>query len=83
MAIWEYIHGFAGIDRPESITFYDHQDQALYRDVALKIIGQHGWELVSVIMSQDPETRESRYEYFFKRNREDGYPAGFGRAQGN
>lgn len=83
MAIWEYIHGFAALQRPELITFYDHQDDALYRDVPLRTIGQHGWELVSTLLSRDPETGEQRYEFFFKRNRSEGYPEGFGRPRSN
>lgn len=81
-AIWEYIHGYAGADRPESITFFDHNDQVLYRDVTLRTIGQHGWELVQVLQAPDPRTRETRYEYFFKRNRAEGYPEGLGRDRG-
>lgn len=83
MALWEYIHGFASISRPDAITFFDHNDQVLYRDVALRTIGQHGWELVNVLQSTDPETSELRYEFFFKRDREQGYPAGLGRTRDN
>lgn len=78
-AIWEYIHGYAPLDNPNSVTFYDHQDDTLYRDVSLKIIGLHGWELVSVVyMSQ-----KQRYEYFFKRDRALGYSPGLASTQTN
>lgn len=83
MSIWEFIHGYASFAKPESITFFDNHDQVLYRDVSIQIIGQHGWELVSVILSKDPNTGEQRYEYFFKRDRSEGYPAGFGKLRGN
>lgn len=76
MAIWDYIHAFAPLSRPESATFYDHHDQTLYRDVSLHTIGEHGWELVSVLLGQDPKSGDQRYEYFFKRNRDDGYTDG-------
>ena len=82
-ALWEYIHGYASHDRPEKVTFYDHNDNCLYRDVHIKVIGQHGWELVSVLYTQSAESGESRYEYFFKRNREDGYESGLGETAKN
>lgn len=81
--IWDYIHGFARRDRPENITFYDNYDQTLYRDVQMRIIGEHGWELVSAIIAPDPESGALRYEYFFKRNRAQGYSGGLGRADRN
>lgn len=83
MSIWEFIHGYASFSKPESITFFDNNDQALYRDVSIQIIGQHGWELISVLLSKDPNTGEQRYEYFFKRDRSEGYPPGFGKLRGN
>jgi len=83
MAIWDYIHGYAAPGRAELVTFYDHNDETLYRDVSLQIIGQHGWELISVLQTRDDETGEQRYEYFFKRNREEGYAEGFGQSRRN
>jgi hypothetical protein len=71
MSIWQYIHGFAGRDNPTRITFFDQFDNTLYRDLSLDVMGQHGWELVSVMLAPDPKTSELRYEYFFKRRRED------------
>ncbi|MBU6159664.1 MAG: hypothetical protein KGO50_00975 [Myxococcales bacterium] len=71
MVIWQYIHGFAGRAKPEAITFFDQHDQTLYRDLSIHTIGQHGWELVTVNLVPDPKTGELRYEYFFKRQRED------------
>ncbi|MEO1268671.1 MAG: hypothetical protein AAFX99_11275 [Myxococcota bacterium] len=73
-SIWEYIHGYAPIDNPNSLTFFDEQDQTLYRDVSLKTIGLHGWELVTVLTSP----KGNRYEYFFKRDRAKGYATGLG-----
>jgi hypothetical protein len=72
MAVWQFIHGFAGRDEPELITFYDHHDQTLYRDLPMATIGEHGWELVTAILAPDPKSNNGlRYEYFFKRRRED------------
>lgn len=78
-SIWEYIHGYAPRDNPTHITFYDTHDQTLYRDVSLQTIGQHGWELITVIVSPDGK----RYEYFFKRDRAQGYPAGLSESDAN
>jgi len=83
MAIWDYIHGFASCDQPELITFYDQYDHTLYRNLAIKTVGEHGWELVSVVLGNDPETQERRYEYFFKRDRSAGYDDGIARHQNN
>ena len=80
-SVWEFIHGFAGVDKPDLVTFYDHYDEVLYRDVHLKVIGQHGWQLVSVFRSEQPG-KESRYEYFFQRNRNEGFSEGLGRNRG-
>ena len=74
---WEYIIGYAPKDEPHRVTFFDYNDNTLYREVELSIIGQHGWEMVSVLTSRDPATRAERYEYFFKRDRSRGYPASF------
>lgn len=74
---WEYIIGYAPKDQPHRVTFFDYNDNTLYREVELAIIGQHGWELVTVVTSRDPSTRAERYEYFFKRDRALGYPASF------
>jgi hypothetical protein len=71
MVVWQYIHGYAGRDKPEEITFFDHHDQTLYRDLSIHIIGQHGWELVSAMLVPDPKSGALRYEYIFKRQRED------------
>jgi len=71
-SIWEYIHGNAPHDSPNEITFYDYQDDTLYRNVTLQTIGGHGWELVSVFYMPSKQ----RYEYFFKRDRSRGYAAG-------
>lgn len=78
-SIWEYIHGYAPHDKPNEITFYDHQDDTLYRDVSLQTIGQHGWELVSVFYMPSKQ----RYEYFFKRDRARGYAPGLSSGQTN
>lgn len=78
-SIWEYIHGYAPHDNPNQVTFYDYQDDQLYRDVTLKIIGQHGWELVSVIYL----AHKQRYEYFFKRDRALGYDPGLSSSSAN
>ena len=82
-AIWDYIHGFARRDNPELITFYDHHDQCLYREVELQTVGSHGWELVNVMLAPDPANSELRYEYFFKRNRAEGYTEGAARTKKN
>jgi hypothetical protein len=81
--IWDYIHGLAGRDRPELITYYDHYDQTLYRDLPMRVIGEHGWELVSAFVAPDPANGNLRYEYLFKRNRSRGFDAGIGRGTGN
>ena len=75
--IWEYIVGYAPQDQPQKVTFYDYHDETLYRELPLNVIGQHGWEMVSVIRSIDPQSGQLRYEYFFKRDRNKGYPSGF------
>ncbi len=72
-AVWEYIVGYAPVSKPETITFYDRHDAQLYRDVSLHTIGEHGWELVTVLRATGPESGEARYEYFFKRNHAEGY----------
>lgn len=77
--VWEYIIGYAPKGQPHKVTFFDYHDNTLYREISLDIIGQHGWEMISVITSRDPSTRQERYEYFFKRDRNKGYPAGFSR----
>lgn len=69
--IWEYIHGYSSTE-PELITFYDPYDETLYRNISLKVIGQHGWELVSVFV----ENEGHRREFYFKRNRNNGYDSG-------
>ena len=78
-SIWEYIHGYAPADNPTHITFYDQHDQTLYRDVPLQTIGQHGWELVTVLSG----TLSKRYEYFFKRDQALGYPSGLSKQESN
>jgi hypothetical protein len=82
-AVWDYIHAYASPALPEQITFFDKYDKTLYRDVSLQTIGQHGWELVTVLLGRDPETKEARYEYFFKRNRAMGYSSGLGNTGAN
>ncbi len=77
--IWEYIHGYASQDDASKITFFDYTDNTLYRDVHISTIGQHGWELVSTLMTS--QAGKQRYEYFFKRDRSRGYPAGFSDAK--
>ncbi len=52
-SIWEYIVGYAPQDEPQKVTFYDYHDETLYRELSLNVIGQHGWEMVSVIRSVD------------------------------
>ncbi len=83
MAVWQFIHGFASRSEPEKVTFYDHHDETLYRNLAIDVIGQHGWELVSVLLAPDPKTNELRYEYFFKRQRGDENDDGVARPKRN
>ena len=47
------------------------------------MIGQHGWEMVTVLLKPDPQSGAMRYEYFFKRDRSKGYPAGFSKSVAN
>ena len=82
-AVWDFIHGYARLEQPELVTFYDAYDKTLYRDVTIQTIGQHGWELVTVLLSTNPQSKEVRYEYFFKRNRTAGYSSGTGRNTAN
>ncbi len=82
-AAWEYIIGYAPKGQPQKVTFFDHHDNTLYRDVLLDIIGQHGWEMITAILSSDPASGQSRYEYFFKRDRARGFPAGFSKLSSN
>ncbi len=65
---WEYMHASAGLDSPENVSFYEEEQERLYRDVDLNVIGSHGWELVSVVMVPNEEG-VLRYEFFFKRPR--------------
>ena len=83
LSIWEYTIGYARKEQPHKVTFYDYHDGTLYRDVQLDIIGQHGWEMVTVLLSRDPDSGQPRYEYFFKRKQSDGYPPGFSKADRN
>jgi hypothetical protein len=82
-AVWDYIHGYASMEQPELVTFFDHYDQTLYRDVSIQTIGQHGWELVSVLVTPDARSKSTRLAYFFKRNRAAGYTAGVARDRTN
>lgn len=82
-SVWEYIIGYAPKDQPHKVTFYDYHDGTLYRDLSLDVIGMHGWEMVSALVSDDPSTGARRYEYFFKRDRAKGYPPGFSRGSAN
>lgn len=82
LPIWEYLHARAGQDQPDRLGFFDPHDGVVYRDVTLVTMGQHGWELVSVLLVQE-RGAEPRYEYFFKRNRALGYPPGFANRGGN
>ena len=83
LSVWEYIVGYAPTGQPHKVTFYDYQDKTLYREVDLEIIGQHGWELVTVILGRDPDTKQERYQYFFKRDRAKGYHEGFSKTKAN
>ena len=78
-SIWEYIHAYAPADEPAQVTFFDWNDNTLYREVPLKTLGQHGWELVTVLFREST----SRYEYWFKRDSSEGYPPGFSQAPKN
>ncbi len=82
-SIWEYIIGYAPAGTPHKVTFYDYHDNTLYRDLPLDVVGQHGWEMVSVLLARDPESNAPRYEYFFKRDRAQGYPSGFSKGESN
>lgn len=82
-SIWEYIVGYAPQDEPQKVTFYDYHDETLYRELPLDVLGQHGWEMVSVLRSPDPQSGLLRYEYFFKRDRSQGYPPGFSKMAAN
>jgi len=82
-SIWEYIVGYAPREEPQKVTFYDYHDETLYRELSLNVIGQHGWEMVSVIRSSDPQSGQPRYEYFFKRDRTKGYEGGFSKTGQN
>lgn len=76
-AIWDYIVARASVEAPGKLTFYDANDQTLYTDVALQTVGEHGWELTQVLLVEPPGL-DSYYQYFFKRNRAEGYSAGLG-----
>ncbi len=82
-SIWEYIIGYAPDGDPYTVTFFDYHDDTLYRDLPLDVLGQHGWEMVTVVLKPDPQSGARRYEYFFKRDRAEGYAAGFSRSTKN
>lgn len=81
--VWEYIVGYAPKQQPHKVTFFDYHDKTLYRELHLDVIGQHGWEMVSVLLATDPASGATRYEYFFKRDRNQGYPSGFSATTSN
>jgi hypothetical protein len=83
LSVWEYTIGYAPKDEPHKVTFYDYHDRALYRDIPLDVIGQHGWEMVTVLLSRDPGSGQPRYEYFFKRDQTCGFEQGFSKDEMN